>query len=411
MPWRYHHSVWLIMASGWISLYLVRMGLAPLLGMIMEEFHISYAMAGSLFSAIFYSYGLMQIPSGYIGDRFGRRKILIVGTLLWFFLSLVTAAARTLAMLVFIRFLTGIAQGIYFGNDRPIIVAATPREKMGQGQAISFMGLSLGLFLSVFFAGLIAEQLHNWRVVFLIFSIPSLITSFMVFKYIQEPPNLSPDGKSLTVKTAYQKALTDRDLWLVYLVGFVLLFAYWVVLAWMPSIYEEIGIKTVTGRSLLSGIMGLIGLPGMFFAGIFSDKMLQRGYGRKGFIAVLIAIWAVFMLFIGFFVENRASGFLVSSLFFTSALFVFGVWPPYYALLGEMVPGEIMGTVFGVANFIGFISTWIAPSLTGWLKDTTGSFSASLYLSGIMLVLGAILTLWIRPGLENRCGQGAREVP
>jgi MFS family permease len=56
-------------------------GHSPLLGMIMEEFHISYATAGSLFSAIFYSYTIMQLPSGYLGDRFGRRKILIFGNL------------------------------------------------------------------------------------------------------------------------------------------------------------------------------------------------------------------------------------------------------------------------------------------------------------------------------------------
>jgi MFS family permease len=83
------------MGFGWISLYLVRMGIAPVLGMIMEEFHLSYAMAGSLFSVIFFSYTLMQIPSGNLGDRFGRRKILILSTSLWFLLSLATAAVQT----------------------------------------------------------------------------------------------------------------------------------------------------------------------------------------------------------------------------------------------------------------------------------------------------------------------------
>ncbi len=138
------------MGFGWISLYLVRMGLAPLLDMIMDEFHISYAAAGSLFSTIFYSYCLMQLPSGYLGDRFGRRRILIMGTLFWFLFSIATAFAQTITMLILIRFFTGMAHGTYFGNDRPTIIAFTPREKMGLGQGISFMGLCLGLFLSVF---------------------------------------------------------------------------------------------------------------------------------------------------------------------------------------------------------------------------------------------------------------------
>ena len=56
MPWRKYHTIWFVMAFGWVALYVVRMGISPVLGMIMEEFHISYATAGSLFSAIFLSY-------------------------------------------------------------------------------------------------------------------------------------------------------------------------------------------------------------------------------------------------------------------------------------------------------------------------------------------------------------------
>ena len=114
MSWQRYHTVWLIMGFGWISLYLVRMGIAPILGMIMEEFRLSYAMAGSLFSVIFFSYTLMQLPSGNLGDRFGRRKILILSTSLWFLLSLATAAVQTFTMLIIVRFLTGIRSRYLF---------------------------------------------------------------------------------------------------------------------------------------------------------------------------------------------------------------------------------------------------------------------------------------------------------
>lgn len=396
MTWKYYHRVWVIMAGGWVALYLIRMGLAPLLGMIMEEFKLSHAMAGVLFSAIFYSYGLMQLPSGYLGDRFGRKKILVVATSLWFLLSLVTAAAQTLTMLLVARIFTGLAHGLYFGNERPTVTAFTPKDKMGQGQGISFMGLCAGLFLSVFFAGMIAEYFRNWRIVFLIFSIPSLVVSILIFKFITEPPKTLQGEKPLTARAAYREALVDGNLWLMYILGFVLLFAYWVIIAWLPSIYEEIGIGTITSRSLLTGIIGLIGLPAMFISGIMSDKMTRKGYGRKWFIAIMIFLWALLMLWIGFAVKSGASIVLISSLFFSSAFVVFGVWPPYYALLSEMAPVEVVGTVFGVANFIGFLSTWIAPILTGWIKDQTGSFAGGLFLASAMLITGTIVTLALR---------------
>lgn len=397
MSWRYYHTVWFIMGFGWVSLYLVRMGLSPLLEMIMEEFHISYAMAGTLFSALFYSYGLMQLPSGYLGDRFGRRRILIIGTFLWFLISLATALVKTVTMLILMRFLIGMVHGIYFGNDRSTIVSFTPEEKMGQGQGISFMGLGLGLFLSVFFAGIIAEHYNSWRMVFVIFSIPSLITSLLIFKYIREPQIPPSERKGLKVRQAYRESLINRNLWLLYLVGFTFLFAYWMLIIWMPSIYSEIGIKGVANRSLLSGILGLIGIPALFVSGMYSDLLVKKGHGRKGFIAIIILLWALLMLLIGYAVGSKAPTTLITVMFWGSALVVFGVWPPYYALLSEMAPKDTVGTTFGLANFIGFFGAWIAPALTGWIKDYTGSFSVGLYLSGILLVVGAVIILAVRP--------------
>ncbi len=387
------------MALGWVSLYIVRMGITPVLGMIMEEFQISYATAGSLFSTIFFSYTIMQLPSGYLGDRFGRRKILIVSTLLWFFLSLATALVQTFAMLVAVRVLTGFAHGTFFGNEKPTIVACTPAEKMGQGQAVSFIGLAFGFFIAVFFSGMIADFTHNWRWVFVVFSVPSLIASFLIFKYVKDPERTGKAEKATAALPAFKKALSNGNLWLMYLLGFTLLYAYWLLASWMPSIYQEIGITGVTTSSLLSGILGLMGIPGLFISGTLSDRFIQKGLDRKWFIAINAFVWTLLMLGIAYAVEIKASGTVISVLYFASGFVAFGVWPPYYALLGELAPKEAVGTTFGLANFIGFLSAWVAPSLTGYMKDVTDSFSGGLYVATSVLAAGVILSLLVRKPL------------
>ena len=390
------------MALGWVSLYIVRMGLTPVMGMIMEEFHISYATAGSLFSAIFFSYAFMQVPSGFLGDRFGRRKILIVSTLLWFCLSLATALVETFAMLVFVRVLIGFAHGTYFGNEKPTIVAHTPVDKMGQGQAVSFIGLALGFFIAVFFSGMIADYTHSWRSVFVVFSVPSLLSSYLIFKYVKDPDRTGSGEKNPLSMPAYKKAFSNGNLWLMYLLGFTLLYAYWLLASWMPSIYQEIGIKGVTASSLLSGILGLMGIPGLFISGTLSDRFMKKGFDRKWFVAINAFVWALLMLGIAYAVEKRASGTVISSLYFASGFVAFGVWPPYYALLGDLAPPEAVGTTFGLANLIGFFSAWIAPSLTGYMKDVTHSFSGGLYVAASILGVGVILSLAVRnPPREN----------
>jgi len=69
-----------------------------------------------------------------------------------------------------------------------------------------------------------------------VFSVPSIITSFLIFKYIQEPGVPSAEDKAVKSPPAYRKAFTDRDLWLMYLLGFTLLYGYWLTATWMPSI-------------------------------------------------------------------------------------------------------------------------------------------------------------------------------
>jgi MFS family permease len=405
MPWQYYHTVWLVMGTGWISLYLVRMAVAPLLGMIMEEFQLSYAAAGALFSAILYSYTFVQIPSGFLGDRFGRRKILILGTFAWFVLSLATSLVHTFAMLFLLRVLTGIAQGVYFGNERPTIIAFTPPEKMAQGQGLSFTGLAAGYFLSVVLAGVIAQYFGGWRWVFVAFSIPSLATSFLIYRYIRVPPHPYPHAAPIRASSAFREALAGRDLWLMYLAGSAVLYGYWVVATWMPTIFRDMGVEGVFAGSLLSGMLGLIGIPGLVIAGRLSDRAARKGYPRKGAISLCLFLWAALMLAMGFAVQIRASGMWIGILFLSSGLIVFGVWAPYYALLGELAPPRIVGTVFGLANFIGFVSAWVAPSLTGWIKDATGSFAGGLYLAGLLLATGAVLMLGVgRPGRSSASG-------
>jgi MFS family permease len=278
---------------------------------------------------------------------------------------------------------------------KPTIVAFTPTEKMGQGQAVSFMGLAFGFFLAVFFSGMIADYTHNWRWVFVVFSVPSIITSYLIYKYVHYPER-GPREDPSEIRAAYKKAFMGRDLWLMYLLGFALLYAYWLLATWMPSIYMEMGIATITASSVLSGILGLVGLPGLFIIGTLSDTFSKRGLDRKWFIAGSALMWTLLMMSMAYAVETRCSSTVITILYLTSGFFAFGVWPPYYALLGELAPKGIVGTTFGLANLIGFLSSWVAPFFTGWIKDTTGSFAGGMYVAAFVLMAGVILIMAVK---------------
>src|SRR5213080_3597714 len=73
--------VWVLLILAWAANFVIRIGFSALLPSIIDELQLSYTRAGLLASAFFYAYVLMQIPSGLLGDRFGRRRILLLGLL------------------------------------------------------------------------------------------------------------------------------------------------------------------------------------------------------------------------------------------------------------------------------------------------------------------------------------------
>lgn len=75
MNWKYYHTVWSVMMFAWITNYMVRAGLSPVL---LSKLSTSYSKAGLIASALFYAYAMMGLPGGIIGDKIGRKGIFVV---------------------------------------------------------------------------------------------------------------------------------------------------------------------------------------------------------------------------------------------------------------------------------------------------------------------------------------------
>lgn len=433
--WQYYHTVWAVMIFAWITNYLVRMGLSPVLVPIMREFQLTYAQAGLLATAFFYAYTFMQLPAGVLGDWIGKKTILVLAPLWWGLMSLGTGLAPTFTLLFLARFLTGVGQGTYFGNDRPVIATYTPPEKMGFGQGISFTGLGMGMAIGISLAGVIADQ-WGWRMVFGLFAIPSLLAGAVVWWKIQEPPRtrgirlpgwmwlllvpfpltllgglvtgwslllwfslLSP-AAFLLFLVRQQPGVRKADLWFTYFAGIAPIYCLWVVGIWAPAMFLEIGVKELSRSSLLSSLLGVSAIPGLLLMGSVSDRLARRGKGRKGLAALILLGMAGAMLLMGAAVALKAPPTVLAVLVFAAGFCIWGVWAPIYALLAEITPSPIQGTSFGLNNTINFIGSLVAPIATGWIKDASGSFAGACYLAAAVGVAGAVLVFLVHPAFR-----------
>lgn len=401
------YLVWGLLVYAWIANYLIRMALSSLLPPIMVELSLSYTRAGLLATAFFYAYMAMQLPAGFLGDRLGRRRLLLAGILLGVLASLLTGLAGSFFALFLARLLTGIGQGCLFSNDRVIIAAYTPKEKMALGQGVSFSGPGLGTTLGLLLAGVLGD-LMPWRGVFILFALPPLVAAFLLWRLVPEPPRVA---RADPAGWAFRQVAATRELWLLGAAGIMPVYLQFVLATWGPLFFSEVGVTDLGRSAFFASFQGVAAPFGLFAMGWLADRAQERGLSRKVVIGLTILLAGVSIGGMGRVIETKGSVGLVAFFMMATSFFLWGTWGPSYALLAERFPPGILGTAFGFYNTVCFVGAVVGPFLTGWVKDLTGSFAWGCYGAAVVAGLGAVVAMAFPPAwrLKLRPSLAAQE--
>jgi predicted MFS family arabinose efflux permease len=380
-----YHGIWALLVFAWVANYLVRMAFSALLPPIMAELDLTYTSAGILATGFFYAYAGVQFPAGILGDRYGRRRVLVIGLLAGAVACSATALAGSFGALLLVRVFTGASQGFLFSNDRAIIASVTPPDKLGLGQAVSFTGPGLGISLGLLLAGALGEHLA-WRWVFVLFAVPPVIAALLIWRFV--PPTESsaarPGGRVRVV-------VTEPCLWTLGLAGVAAMWAQFVLVTWAPMLFLESGIADLGRAGLTSSLLGLAAVAGLIAGGWVSDRALGAGIARTTVLTGAYLGAAVAAAASALAVEGQAAPATLAVALFAVNLFGWSVWGPSFALLGAAFRGGDLGTAFGLFNAITVVGAIVGPAVTGWTRDLTGSFSAGLWLSAGVTLAGALI--------------------
>ncbi|MGB8461766.1 MAG: MFS transporter, partial [Priestia megaterium] len=148
---------------------------------ISKDLHLNASSTGIILSSFFAGYALMQIPGGWLADRFGFKKVITIAVLLWSLFTVFTGMAWSFASIIIIRFLFGLGEGSYFPSASKGIAGWFPQQE--RSRAMSFL-LSSGTIMGVV-TPILATQLMqtiSWRSIFYIIgAIGLVITVLFVF--------------------------------------------------------------------------------------------------------------------------------------------------------------------------------------------------------------------------------------
>jgi predicted MFS family arabinose efflux permease len=383
--------VWLLLIFAWAANFVIRIGFSALLPSIMSELSLSYTRAGLLASAFFYAYVIMQIPSGLLGDRYGRRRILLLGLLGGALSAGLTGLAGSFAALFTARALTGAFQGSLFSNDRAIIATVTPPDRIGLGQGVSFAGPGLGLTAGLVMGGLLVEVLP-WRTVMVLFALGPIAAALLIARFVPSPapsPAQEPLGRRLGGLFA------NGPLWLLALASLCAIANQFILATWAPLFFQEAGITDVGRAGIYAALQGIAASLGMIVGGFTHDRLARRGFQSKTVIVAGLAALALSMLAMAAVIAQRSVPAL-AMLVFLAAFFCWSIWGAVYTLLGRMVRAEDLGAAFGWSNSISFLGAIVGPIATGWARDLTGSFSAGCLLAAVLAAAGVALIGGVR---------------
>jgi predicted MFS family arabinose efflux permease len=383
--------VWLLLIFAWAANFVIRIGFSALLPSIMSELSLSYTRAGLLASAFFYAYVIMQIPSGLLGDRYGRRRILLLGLLGGALSAGLTGLAGSFAALFTARALTGAFQGSLFSNDRAIIATVTPPDRIGLGQGVSFAGPGLGLTAGLVIGGLLVEVLP-WRTVMVLFALGPIAAALLIARFVPSPapsPAQEPLGRRLGGLFA------NGPLWLLALASLCAIANQFILATWAPLFFQEAGVTDVGRAGIYAALQGIAASLGMIVGGFTHDRLARRGFQSKTVIVAGLAALALSMLAMAAVIAQRSVPAL-AMLVFLAAFFCWSIWGAVYTLLGRMVRAEDLGAAFGWSNSISFLGAIVGPIATGWARDLTGSFSAGCLLAAVLAAAGVALVGGVR---------------
>ena len=390
---RVGNSYWIkvvaIFFIGWILMYATRTIFNPIMGVVGEQFGLSNTQLGLANSIFFLTYAIAQIPVGIIGDKIGRKMIITVGFLLLAVATYFSGLATTFVLFLTIRAIAGIGQGAYYGPQFALSTEAIPKSKRTIGNAIINSGMAFGTSGGYLLSSkLVLENGESWSKPFFIMALPTLIVGLLFYTVLKEKvirPGEEPEEETgPKEKISLKQIFSNRNLVAAFILCFTSIYANFVILTWLPQFL--IAERGFTGASVgfISSLVPWASIPGALLFARINDK---TGATKKlVFLLVPLAILSVFAIA---FVTNRT--LLISVLILYGLTGKLALDPIMVTFVTKHAPKSALGTSLSAYNFIGMSGSILAPYVTGYLADTSGSMQVGFYLSCVLLAIGLFL--------------------
>lgn len=396
----YWWKVVIAFTLGWMFMNVDKYFLNPLLDQIGLSYELNNTQLGLVNSMFFFTYTMAQIPSGLLGDKIGRKLILVVGYILMGIFTGISGIMAGFTGFLVARAFAGLFSATYYGPQFALAAEAIPSNRRAIGSAIINSGSALGVSLAFIVSStLVLDWGWDWRIPFYIFGVLTVLVGIFIMSVVKDKRKnkfeVAVSKNNIAIeeenkeKVSIISLLKNRNLLVVFIMLFCSIYGFTVIVTWLPKYLQvERGFHG-SEIGFISSLVPWASIPAALVVGYLFDKIGKK----KPFVFILVPLAALSLW---------ATVYIQSIPWMIVALIAYGFFgkvaldPVLLTTVAENTPKEALSIAYSLYNFIGMLSSIIAPLITGFLADRSGTMATGFYSAVVILLIGGVVMMFVK---------------
>ncbi len=398
------HYAWIIAFTGMLILLLShgfgRMSYSVILPQMKDSLTLTYTQVGLIGTANFIGYLCLAVIGGFLATRFGIRRLVFASLLVMGISLFVTGLSESFVSAFSARLITGLGNGGSYVPAMALPAAwfaarkrglATGIQTIGTGMGLSITGLALPYFIDLY-------GKEGWRYAWFLLGSLVFILSFVCYVLLRDNPGEKgfavygghDSGKTISSTTffsALREVIGDREIWKLGSIYFMYGFSYVIYFTFLIAyLIKETGLAPQSAGHIFA-VLGFCSIfSGVFWGGI--SDVVGRRYGLM-FSYITLAVSYLMIAF-----GKDTIWFYLSAIVFG---FAFSAIPAIMtAAAGDRSGGRLAPAALGFITLFFGVAQAVAPTLAGWIKDTTGTFKYAFIVAAIASIIGGLGSLILK---------------
>jgi len=369
---------------------------------------------GAVMSAFFLGYVTLQIPAGYLSDRFGGKWVLGLGVLFWSLFTLLTPASAALGITVLLacRFLMGVAEAVTWPSIYSLYSRWVHPDRRASAVGLMNSGISGGAVIALICTPWLIS-VWSWQGAFYLYGVLGVLWFAVWAPLARSRPadktdwdtadavlataeaGSAADQNDVSAQPVYPRLtvrgmLRSRAVWAVAVAHVCINWSLYLVLSWFPTfVNRELGadLQLAGFLALAPTIVSLVMAP---LAGRLFDRLVAKGHDRLkvrrvmqslAFVGITAAMMAITLT------DSLILSVTVITLSNALTAFSIGGFATNHL---DIAPNQ-SGLLMGVTNTLAAVSSSASVFVSGWIQDLSGGWDAVFLTAAGVSVFGAVI--------------------